>query len=50
MFKKDQKYSHFPCGKFVDGDIFSLLSKFSCSITFGDIDIIIVLRGGHNRK
>jgi hypothetical protein len=52
QFKKkvDQKYPHFLGGKFVNGDTFGLLLKLSCSITFGDIDIIIVLKCGHNRK
>jgi hypothetical protein len=39
-----------PSDKFVNGDTFSLLLKLSCSITFGHIDIIIVLRCGHNKK
>jgi len=43
-------YPHLLGGKFVNGDTFSLLKKFSYSITFGDIDIIIVLRCDHNRK
>jgi hypothetical protein len=46
----DQNYPHLLGGKFVNEDTFSLLLKLNCSITFGDIDIIIVLRGGHNRK
>jgi len=48
--KVDQKYPHLLGGKFVNGDIFSLLLKFSCSITFGDIDIILVLRCDHTIK
>jgi hypothetical protein len=46
----DQKYPHLLSGKFINKDTFNLLSKLNCSITFGDIDIIIVLKGGHNKK
>jgi hypothetical protein len=49
-FKNKPKYPHLPSGKFANGDIFSLLLKLNCYITFGDINIIIVLKGGHNRK
>jgi hypothetical protein len=37
-------------GKFVYGDIFNLLFKLSCFITFGNIDITIVLRVGSIKK
>jgi hypothetical protein len=50
IFQVDPKYPHLPCGKFVNGDTFSLFLRFNCSIIFGDIDIIMVLRGGHNKK
>jgi hypothetical protein len=44
ILRVDQKYPHSLDGKFVNGDILSLLLKLCCFITFGDIDIIIVLR------
>ncbi len=50
FFKIVQKYLHLPSGKFVNGDIFSLFLKLNCFITFGDINIIIILKCGHNRK
>jgi len=39
--KIDQEYSYLISGKFVNA--FGLLLKLSCSFTFGDINIIIVL-------
>jgi hypothetical protein len=50
ILKADQKYPHLPSGKFVNGDTFYLLLKLDCSITFWDIDIIIVLKGSHNKN
>jgi hypothetical protein len=49
-FTDRPKVSPFASGKLVNGDIFSLLLKFSCSIIFEDINIIIFLKGGHNGK
>jgi hypothetical protein len=47
ILKINQKYPHLPSGKFVNGDILNLFLKPNCFVSFGDINITIVFRGGH---
>jgi len=50
MLKINQKYFCLLSDNFINGDIFGLLFKVICSFISGDMNIIIFLKCGYNKK